>query len=95
MSLSQKEVAEIARLAYLRIPEDRQAALAGELSHILDWIEQLHEVDTDDCEPMSSVIEAQAKTRDDTVDDGGKADEILANAPEAANGFFVVAKVLE
>ena len=95
MSLSQQQVADIARLARLQIPQDRQVDLAGELSRILDWIEQLSEVETETAAPMTSVIETDLKMRDDTVDDGGKAADVLVNAPETAGGYFVVAKVLE
>ncbi|MCZ6604530.1 MAG: Asp-tRNA(Asn)/Glu-tRNA(Gln) amidotransferase subunit GatC [Alphaproteobacteria bacterium] len=95
MSLNRSEVAKIARLARLDIPDDRLDGLAGELTHILDWIEQLQEVATDETEPMSSVIEMALKTRTDVVDDGDKADDVLVNAPESANGYYVVPKVIE
>lgn len=95
MSLDRTAVAHIAQLARLRIAEDRQAELADELSHILSWIEQLSEVDTDGVEPMSSAVETALKMRDDIVDDGNKSDEVLANAPETASGYYVVPKVIE
>ena len=95
MSLDRSEVAKIARLARLDIPDDRLDGLAGELTHILDWIEQLREVNTDATLPMSSVIEMALKMRTDVVDDGGKANDVLANAPESANGYYVVPKVIE
>jgi aspartyl-tRNA(Asn)/glutamyl-tRNA(Gln) amidotransferase subunit C len=95
MSLDRDAVARIAHLARLQIPNDRQEDLADELSRILSWIEQLQEVATDDTEPMTSVVQMALKTREDRVCDGGIQDQILANAPETTNGYFVVDKVIE
>ena len=55
MSVDTSTVSRIARLARINVPEERQEALATELSHILNWIEQLNEVDTDQVEPLASV----------------------------------------
>ncbi len=95
MSLDRKAVAHIATLARIRVGEAELEALAGELNGILRWVEQLAEVDTTGVEPMTSVRPMRLKRRPDVVDDGGKRDEILANAPETAHGFFVVPKVVE
>ena len=95
MALDKATVARIATLARIRVPESDQETLAGELSNILNWVEQLGEIETEGVEPMSSVAEMTLQMRDDTVTDGDRRDEILANAPSAANGFFVVPKVVE
>ena len=95
MSIDVKTVRRVARLARIREPEERLEPLARELSGIMGWIEQLNEVDTDGVEPMTSVVAQQLPMRDDVVTDGGDADAVLANAPSAADGFFVVPKVVE
>ena len=95
MALDKATVARIATLARIRVPDSDQETLAGELSHILTWVEQLGEIETEGVEPMSSVAEMTLHMRDDKVTDGNRRDEILANAPNAANGFFVVPKVVE
>jgi aspartyl-tRNA(Asn)/glutamyl-tRNA(Gln) amidotransferase subunit C len=95
MALDKATVARIATLARIKLPETEQAALAGELSKILTWIEQLNEIDTSGVEPMASVMPMQLPMREDVVTDGGRRDEILANAPQQAQGFFVVPKVVE
>ena len=95
MSIDRADVAHIARLARLKIPDDIHDRLAEELSRIFEWIEQLREVDTDETAPMSSAVEMALKMRDDVISDGDRADEVLANAPETDNGYYVVAKVLE
>jgi aspartyl-tRNA(Asn)/glutamyl-tRNA(Gln) amidotransferase subunit C len=95
MSLDEATVARIAKLARIRIEDDQRAALAGELSNILDWIEQLSEVDTDNVPPMTSMDNVTLQLRADEVTDGDKVDDILANAPASQNGHFVVPKVVE
>ena len=95
MSIDVETVRKVARLAHIREPEDRLAPLAAELSAIMGWVEQLAEVDTDGVEPMTSAVAATLPMRDDVVTDGGDASVVLANAPSAKNGFFVVPKVVE
>lgn len=88
-------VAKIARLARLKIDEDALEPMAGELTKILDWVEQLSEVDTDNIAPMSSPVDAKLRWRDDTVTDGNVRDKVLKNAPHDEYGFFAVPKVIE
>jgi aspartyl-tRNA(Asn)/glutamyl-tRNA(Gln) amidotransferase subunit C len=95
MSLDEATVARIANLARIDIAPTELAPLAGELSHILGWIEQLAEVDTDDVAPMTSVVAMRLAWRDDRVTDGDKSEAILANAPARQDGYFVVPKVVE
>ena len=95
MALDKAAVKHIATLARIRLAEAELEPLAGELSHILDWFEQLNEVDTAGVPPMASVAAARLPMRDDTVTDGGCREAILGNAPRAARGFFTVPKVVE
>ena len=94
MSLDKSAVAHIATLARIKVPESDLESLAGELSNILGWIEQLNEVDTTGVEPMTSVVRMDLARRPDVVTDGNCRDTILANAPEAAQGYFAVPKVV-
>jgi len=95
MALDTDTVRRIAHLARVRIPEADLEPLAGELSNILTWVEQLNEVPTDDVPPMTSVVAVSLPMREDAVNDGDKQDAILANAPDGAPGFFAVPKVVE
>lgn len=95
MAIDVDTVRKVASLAQIREPEARLAALAGELSAILGWIEQLNEVDTDGVEPMTSAVAVPMPMREDIVTDGGDSAAVLANAPASKNGFFVVPKVVE
>jgi aspartyl-tRNA(Asn)/glutamyl-tRNA(Gln) amidotransferase subunit C len=95
MSLDEATVARIASLARIEVAQAELAPLAGELSHILGWIEQLSEVDTAGTEPMTSVVAMRLAWREDAITDGHNAEDILANAPERQDGYFVVPKVVE
>jgi aspartyl-tRNA(Asn)/glutamyl-tRNA(Gln) amidotransferase subunit C len=95
MALDKDAVLQIARLARLRLRDDELEPLAVELSHILDWVAQLAEVDTDGVPPMTSVAAMRLPLREDVVSDGDCRDAILKNAPQTARGFFAVPKVVE
>lgn len=95
MSLDKATVAKIAHLARIRVPEEELDHLAGELSQILGFIEQLNEVDTGNVPPMASTAAQKLRRRADVVTDGGYADAVLQNGPETAEGYFVVPKVVE
>ena len=95
MPLDKATVRNVAALARIRVAEAELEHLAGELDHVLKWIEQLNEVDVTGVEPMTSVVSMRPRMREDVVADGGIPEQILANAPEAAHGFFVVPKVVE
>jgi aspartyl-tRNA(Asn)/glutamyl-tRNA(Gln) amidotransferase subunit C len=95
MAIDKDTVVRIARLARLEMSEDALEPMAQELNNILAWVEQLDEVDTTGVEPMTSVVAVTLPQRADTVSDGAPRDDLLANAPETDDGFFVVPKVVE
>jgi aspartyl-tRNA(Asn)/glutamyl-tRNA(Gln) amidotransferase subunit C len=95
MAIDIETARKVAKLARIRVEDDALPALAGELSGILTFMEQLSEVDVDGVEPMTSVTPMRLKRRADVVTDGNMADRILSNAPDAREGFFVVPKVVE
>ena len=95
MSVDQATVRHIARLARIAVTDDEARALESELSALLDWVEQLGEVDTDGVEPMTSVVHMEMKKRDDAITDGDYPEKVVANAPEREDHFFVVPKVIK
>ncbi len=95
MSIDKDTARRVAHLARIEVAEQDLEALAGELSDILGFMEQLNEVDVDGVEPMTSVTPMDLKKRQDIVTDGGYAEKILSNAPDAREGFFAVPKVVE
>jgi aspartyl-tRNA(Asn)/glutamyl-tRNA(Gln) amidotransferase subunit C len=95
MSIDQSTVRRIARLARIKVTDEEMPRLAEELNGILGWIEQLNEVDVSGVEPMTSVVAMKMKWREDKVTDGGIPAEIVGNAPQSEDNFFVVPKVVE
>ncbi len=95
MSITAKDVTKIARLARIEVTQAEKEPLAKEINGILNWIEQLGEVNTDNVEPLASVSDTALPWREDKVTDGHKRDAILANAPASDYGCFVVPKVIE
>jgi aspartyl-tRNA(Asn)/glutamyl-tRNA(Gln) amidotransferase subunit C len=95
MSVDQATVRRIARLARIRLDDADVPQMQDELNAILSFVEQLNEVDVDGVEPMTSVMPMTMKMRPDVVTEGGAVQSILANAPAAEDGFFVVPKVVE
>jgi aspartyl-tRNA(Asn)/glutamyl-tRNA(Gln) amidotransferase subunit C len=95
MSVDLTTVKKVASLARLAVSDSEAEALVPELNGILDWVEQLGEVDVTGVEPMTAVIPNTLRLRDDVVNDGDVRDKVLANAPQAEHGFFTVPKVIE
>ncbi len=95
MPIDTDTVRKVAHLARIAVREDELEPLAAELNLILGWIEQLGEVDVTGIEPMTSVTPMALKRRADEVTDGSRQGDILANAPDAREGFFTVPKVVE
>ncbi|MBL6934423.1 MAG: Asp-tRNA(Asn)/Glu-tRNA(Gln) amidotransferase subunit GatC [Alphaproteobacteria bacterium] len=95
MPLDKATVARIATLARIRVPEGELEGLAAEMEKIIGWVEQLDEVNTDEVPPMASVVDVDLPWRADKVSDGDCRDKVLANAPDKAEGFFAVPKVIE
>ncbi len=95
MSIDIETARKVAKLARIRVEPEALPALAAEFSAILGFIEQLNEVDVNGIEPMTSVTPMRLKRRDDVVTDGNQQAAVLANAPDAREGFFAVPKVVE
>lgn len=95
MALDAHAVAKIARLARIAVSDEDKAHYAREISGILQWVEQLSEVNTDGVPQMTSVAAMTLPLREDIVTDGGQAEAIVKNAPQGDYGCFVVPKVME
>jgi aspartyl-tRNA(Asn)/glutamyl-tRNA(Gln) amidotransferase subunit C len=93
--MDKQTVLKVAKLAHLKVDDARAEALAKDFDGLFKWIEQLDEVDTTGVKPMTSVSGQKAYRRPDVVTDGNKQADIVANAPDSSEGFFVVPKVVE
>ncbi|AWN38062.1 Asp-tRNA(Asn)/Glu-tRNA(Gln) amidotransferase subunit GatC [Methylobacterium radiodurans] len=95
MSVDAQTVRRIAHLARIAVSEEEVAPLQGELNAILAFVEQLGTVDVSGVEPMTSVTPMAMKKRQDVVTDGERAADVVANAPETEDNYFLVPKVVE
>ena len=95
MSLDAKTVTRIARLARIGLEPGEVDALGKEMGSIIDWVEQLNEVDVTDVSPMIGTGLAKPRLREDRVTDGNRRDDVLSNAPDREGPFYTVPKVVE
>ncbi|MBE04839.1 MAG: Asp-tRNA(Asn)/Glu-tRNA(Gln) amidotransferase GatCAB subunit C [Gammaproteobacteria bacterium] len=95
MAIDKATVLRISRLARIHLAEGEIDTVAKELNGIIQWVEQLKEVDTESIEPMTSVVEIELPKREDIPDDVANQKELLSNSPDTEDGFFVVPKVVE
>ncbi|MEW5421355.1 Asp-tRNA(Asn)/Glu-tRNA(Gln) amidotransferase subunit GatC [Amorphus sp. 3PC139-8] len=95
MSVDLSTVKHVASLARLAVTDDEAEKLTAELNGILAFVDELAEVDVSDVPPMTAVVETAMKMREDAVTDGNRVDDVLSNAPETEDGYFLVPKVVE
>jgi aspartyl-tRNA(Asn)/glutamyl-tRNA(Gln) amidotransferase subunit C len=95
MKVDEATVRHVARLARIRVGAKDAKNLERELSGILEWVEQLGEVDTTDVGPMTRVEEMALPRRHDEITDGSYPEAIVKNAPVSDDHYFVVPKVVE
>ncbi len=95
MAVDTETVKRIAFLSRLRIEDDKIEDTEKEFNNILSWIDQLSEVNTDNVAPLETVNDFKMELRADEITDGNQRDAVLANAPQAEYGYFVVPKVVE
>ena len=95
MSIDKDTVKHISKLARISLNDKKVDSLSKDLSSIIKFIEKLNKLDTDDVEPLTSIIDASLKSRKDEIRDGKIRDQILKNSPENNDEFFVVPKVIE
>ena len=95
MSIDKDTVKHISKLARISVDEKKISSLSKDLSSIMKFIEKLNELNTNKTTPLTSIINASLKSREDEVKDGKIRDQILKNSPEKNEEFFVVPKVID
>ena len=95
MSIDKETVKHISKLARISLDEKKIESLSKDLTSIMKFIESLNKLNTDKTTPLTSIINASLKSRNDEVKDGKIRDKILKNSPEKNDEFFVVPKVIE
>ncbi len=95
MGISKEEVLHVAHLARLEFSEEEVELFTTQLADILDYVAQLNELDTSEIEPTYHAVPMSNVFRKDEVKPSSPVEDVLANAPERENGFFVVPKVIK
>ena len=95
MKIDKNTTLKIAKLSRIKINDNEIEELSLQLSSILDWVEQLNEVNTDKVEPLSNVSMAKLPLRKDIENTQNNSEEILSNAPDKLENYFAVPKVIE
>ena len=93
-NISKEQVLHVAHLARLEIADEAAEKLAIELRSIINYAEQLNEVDTTDVEPMTHVLNLVNVMRKDELKEWTTQEDALKNAPDHANGHFRVPSIL-
>ena len=95
MKIDKNTTLKIAKLTRLKLKDKEIPELSSQLSSILDWVEQLNEVNTDNIEPLSNVSISELPLREDIEINKNKSNDVLLNAPEKVENYYVVPKVVE
>jgi len=95
VSLSKQQVQHIATLARLHLEDEQFDDVVAKLSSIVDFVDQLQQVATEDVVPMAHPLNQSQRLRPDVVTETNERDVIQKNAPEVADGFYLVPKVIE
>ena len=96
MTVDDKLIEKLAKLSSLEISEDRKEGLKSELADIINFVENLNEIDVSNIEATFSTIKGGTPLREDEpLQNLERAKEILANAPKSEDGYFVVPKIIE
>lgn len=93
--ITKEDITKISRLARIETDNSKKEELALQVGKIINWVDQLSEVNTDNVEPLTNVHDMQLRLNKDEIKDGNIADDVLKNAPNAKYGYFAVPKVIE
>ena len=95
MPIDKSQVKKVAKLSRISLDDSKLESLSKDLVSILNFVEQLNKLDTNEIKPLTSIIDKSLDARDDTVSDGQIKDQILKNSPEKNEDFFIVPKVVD
>lgn len=93
--ISDETIEYVGILAKLELSPEEKEAAKKDMGSMLDYIDQLNELDTTGAEPMSHVFPVHNVFREDVITNGYNREQILANAPEQKDGSFKVPKTVE
>tara|TARA_B100001250_G_C19526312_1_gene668257 strand:+ start:447 stop:734 length:288 start_codon:yes stop_codon:yes gene_type:complete len=92
--ISKSDVKKVATLSRIDIPDNDLETFTSQLKKILDYIEQLNSIDTENINPTTRAVEVVNSFRDDIVEQTNVREDLLDNAPEREGEFYKVPKIL-
>jgi aspartyl-tRNA(Asn)/glutamyl-tRNA(Gln) amidotransferase subunit C len=95
MKIDHESLKKIAHLAKLHIKPEEEAALLTSMDSVLTWMEQLNEIDTENVEPLTHIMEEVNNWREDKGSNSLSREEALSNAPSKNSTYIMVPKVIE
>ena len=95
MEFDKKSLLKLGKLARISISDDKLNNLSKDLNSILEFVDQLKEIKTDQVDPTSNSLNQKLEVRDDKVENKNSTEDVLENAPEKEMNFFVIPKVIE
>ena len=93
--MDKKTVTTISYLSRLKVDDEKEKKIVKDLDNIIEFVDQLNDVDTSDIEPLTNPLEKIAKTRNDEVTAKNLKKELLKVAPSANEDYFLVPRVVE
>lgn len=93
--VTKDDITKIARLSRIEVEDSKKEELAAQVGKIINWVDQLSEINTDSIEPLCNVHDSTLRLNKDEVSDGDIADDVLKNATDAKYNYFTVPKVIE
>ncbi len=94
MSISREEVEKVSLLSRLLLSDDELVKMTAHMGRILEYMELLGEVDTEQVEPLSHALDVSDVLRDDRVTPSLPREEVLANAPNHDDECYRVPAVM-
>ena len=95
MSIDSKEIEKVAVLSRLKFDQEQLSEVTERLTSVLDFIDQLHQADTQGIQPMAHPMDAVQRLRTDKVTETNQRDKYQKVAPSTENGLYLVPKVIE
>ena len=93
--MSDIDIKRISYLAKLKLPKEKEEFYANSVKDIIKWVDNLKQIDTKEIKPLHNVTEKTESIRNDEINKNNSVEEVLSNAPERAQNFFKVPKVVE
>tara|TARA_X000000950_G_scaffold33252_1_gene35718 strand:+ start:308 stop:589 length:282 start_codon:yes stop_codon:yes gene_type:complete len=93
--MSDIDIKRISYLAKLKLPQEKEEFYANSLKEIIKWVDNLKQIDTNEVKPLHNVTNATESIRHDEINKYNSVEEVLSNAPERAQNFFKVPKVVD